>query len=97
MPIFIKTENIKKEYLTKKTNVRKQIIHEHVEWIKELNHKGIDIKSGFLVDELKQPGAGGLLILEIDTYKNALTIIKKDPMIQNNIVDWKLSEWIDIN
>ena len=50
-----------------------------------------------MVDELKQPGAGGLLILEIDTYKNALTIIKKDPMIQNNIVDWKLSEWIDIN
>ena len=97
MPIFIKTENIKKEYLTQNSKIKKKIINEHVEWIKELKNKGIDIKSGFLVDELNQPGAGGLLILEIDTYKNALTIIKKDPMIQNNIVDWKLSEWIDIN
>ena len=96
MSIFIKTELIKKEYLTQYI-IKNKIIDEHINWIKELNTKGIDIKSGFLVDELKQPGAGGLLILEIDTYKNALTIIKKDPMIQNNIVDWKLSEWIDIN
>ena len=96
MPIFIKTEIIKKEYLTQ-NNLRKTIISEHINWIKELNKKGIDIKSGFLVNELKQPGAGGLLILQIDTYKDALGIIKNDPMIKNNIVEWELSEWIDIN
>ena len=96
MPIFIKTEIIKKEYITQ-NNIRKKIIKDHIIWIKELNKKGIDIKSGFLVDELKQPGAGGLLIIEIDTYKDALGIIKDDPMIKNNIVEWKLSEWIDIN
>ena len=96
MPIFIKTEIIKKEYLTQ-NNLRKTIISEHINWIKELNKKGIDIKSGFLVNELKQPGAGGLLILKIDTYKDALGIIKNDPMIKNNIVEWELSEWIDIN
>ena len=49
------------------------------------------------MDELKQPGAGGLLIIEIETYKDALEIIKNDPMIKNNIVEWKLNEWIDIN
>ena len=96
MPIFIKTEHIKKEYLTH-NNIRKKIIKDHIIWIKELNKKGIDIKSGFLVDELKQPGAGGLLIIEIDTYKDALGIIKDEPMIKNNIVEWKLNEWIDIN
>ena len=49
------------------------------------------------MNRLKQPGAGGLLIIEIETYKDALEIIKNDPMIKNNIVEWQLNEWIDIN
>ena len=96
MPIFIKTELIKNKYLIQK-EFRKKIIKEHKKWIENLNRKGINIKSGFLVDELKQPGAGGLLIIEIGTYQDALEIIKNDPMIKNNIVTWKLNEWIDIN
>ena len=95
MPIFIKTELIKKEYLIQK-EIRKKIINEHIKWIQNLQRKGIDIKSGFLVDELKQPGDGGLLILDIETYQEALEIIQNDPMIKNNIVEWKLNEWIDI-
>ena len=95
MPIFIKTELIKKEYLIQK-DIRKKIINEHIKWIENLKKKGINIKSGFLVDKLKQPGDGGLLILDIETYQDALNIIKSDPMIKNNIVDWKLNEWIDI-
>ena len=95
MPIFIKTEIIKKEYLIQK-DIRKKVINEHIEWIENLKRKGINIKSGFLVNELKQPGDGGLLILDIDTYQDALEIIKNDPMIKNNIVEWKLNEWIDI-
>ena len=95
MPIFIKTEIIKKEYLTQK-DVSKQIINEHIQWIENLKRKGINIKSGFLVNELKRPGDGGLLILDIETYQDALEIIKNDPMIKNNIVEWKLNEWVDI-
>ena len=96
MPFFIKTELIKKEYLVQK-KYKEKIINEHINWIKSLLRKGIDIKSGFLVDELKRPGAGGLLIIKIETYKDALEIIKSDPMIKNNIVEWELNEWIDIN
>ena len=96
MPIFIKTEIIKKEYLIQK-DIRKKVINEHIQWIENLKRKGINIKSGFLVNELKQPGDGGLLILDIETYQDALEIIKQDPMIKNNIVEWKLNEWIDIN
>ena len=96
MPIFIKTELIKKEYLIQ-NDFRNKIINEHINWIKKLIKKGIDIKSGFLIDEFKKPGAGGLLIIEMNTYKDALEIIKNDPMIKNNIVEWKLNEWIDIN
>ena len=61
MPIFIKTEIIKKEYLIQK-DLKKKVINEHIRWIENLKRKGINIKSGFLVNELKQPGDGGLLI-----------------------------------
>ena len=94
MPIFIKTELIKKEYLIQK-DIRNAIIKEHIKWIESLKGKGINIKSGFLVDKFNQPGGGGLLMLEMETYKDALEIIKNDPMIKNNIVDWNLNEWID--
>ena len=95
MPFFIKTELIKKEYLIQK-DIKNKIINEHIKWVENLKRKGINIKSGFLVNEWKQPGDGGLLILDIETYQYALEIIKKDPMIKNNIVEWKLNEWIDI-
>ena len=96
MPFFVKTEIIKKEYLIN-IDLKRKIIKEHINWIKKLKKKGINIKSGFLIDELKRPGDGGLLIIEMKNYKNALKIIKNDPMITNNLVEWKLNEWIDSN
>ena len=96
MPFFVKTEIIKKEYLIK-NDLKQKIINEDIDWIKNLKKEGINIKSGFLVDELNRPGDGGLLILEMNNYKNALKIIKNDPMIKNDLVEWKLNEWIDSN
>ena len=97
MPFFVKTEIIKKEYLINNNDLKRKIIKEHIDWVKKLKKKGINIKSGFLVDELKRPGAGGLLILEMNNYRNALKIIKNDPMIKNDLVEWKLNEWVDPN
>ena len=96
MPIFVKTEIIKKEFISK-NKFKKKLIGEHKLWIKELKKAGINIKSGFLVNEIKEPGAGGLLIIEVKTYQEALKIVKEDPMVKNKIVDWTLSEWIDIS
>ncbi len=96
MPIFVKTEIIKKEFISNK-KFKNKIVDEHILWIKELKKAGVNIKSGFLVNEIKKPGAGGLLMIEVKTYKEALKIIKEDPMIKNKIVNWKLSEWIDIS
>ena len=96
MPFFVKTEIIKKEYLTN-SDLKRKIINEHNNWIKRLKKEGINIKSGFLIDEFKSPGDGGLLILEMNNYKNALKIIKNDPMITNDLVEWKLNEWVDSN
>ena len=94
MPFFVKTEIIKKEYLIN-YDLKRKVITEHIKWIKQLKKKGINIKSGFLINESKKPGDGGLLILEMNNYKNALEIIKNDPMIKNDLVDWKLNEWVD--
>ena len=94
MPFFVKTEIIKKEYLIN-NDLKRKIIRKHINWIKKLQKEGINIKSGFLVDEFNKPGDGGLLILEMNNYKNALKIIKNDPMIKNNLVEWKLNEWVD--
>ena len=96
MPFFVKTEIIKKEYLIN-NEFKRKIITEHINWIKKLKKEGLNIKSGFLIDEFKRPGEGGLLILEINNYKNALAIVKNDPMIKNDLVDWKLNEWVDLN
>ena len=96
MPIFVKTEIIKKEFISQ-NKLKKKFVDKHILWIKKLKKAGINIKSGFLVNEIKEPGAGGLLIIEVKTYEDALKIIKEDPMIKNKIVDWKLNEWIDIS
>ena len=96
MPFFVKTEIIKKEYLIN-NDLKRKIIKEHVDWIRNLKKEGINIKSGFLVDESNRPGDGGLLILEMNNYRNALKIIKNAPMIKNDLVDWKLNEWGDPN
>ena len=96
MPIFVKTEIIKKEFISQ-NKFKKKFVDKHILWIKKLKKAGINIKSGFLVNEIKEPGAGGLLMIEVKTYEEALKIIMEDPMIKNKIVDWKLNEWIDIS
>ena len=96
MPYFVKTEIIKKKYLIN-NDLKRKIINEHIDWVKKLKKEGINIKSGFLVDELNRPGDGGLLIFEMNDYINALKIIKNDPMIKNDLVEWKLNEWVDPN
>ena len=96
MPIFVKTEIIKKEFISD-TKLKKKFVDKHILWIKELKKAGVNVKSGFLVNQIKEPGDGGLLTIEVKTYEDALKIIREDPMIKNKIVDWKLSEWIDIS
>ena len=96
MPIFVKTEIIKKEFISN-SKLKKKFIDKHILWIKNLKKAGVNIKSGFLVNEIKKPGAGGLLIIEVKNYDDAINIVKEDPMIKNKVVDWKLSEWIDIS
>ena len=95
MPYFVKTETIKRHYLNK-IDFKSKTLEEHKLWVKNLIDQGFNIKSGFLVDKDQIPGAGGFLIIECQSFEEAEKIIKEDPMIRNNIVNWKLNEWINI-
>ena len=96
MPYFIKTETIRHEYLND-LNFRKKIIKEHISWVKDLKSIGFEIKSGFLVNEKRKPGGGGLLVIKCKSFEEARKILKEDPMIKNDIVNWIIHEWIDVN
>ena len=96
MPIFIKTEKFKEKTLELSNNERKKFLLMHKEWVKEINKSGHYIHSGYLIDEKKMPGGGGLLILEAKDYLTAKNIILNDPMIKNDLVNWDLKEWISI-
>ena len=95
MPFFIKTETIKRHYLGE-IAFKNQTIKEHKLWVKNLIDKDFYIRSGFLVDKDQVPGAGGFLIIECESFEEAEKIIKDDPMIKNNMVNWQLNEWINI-
>ena len=97
MPIFIKTEKFKDKTLELSNNERKKFLLMHKEWVKEMNKVGHYIQSGYLINEKKIPGGGGLLILEAKDYLTAKKIIAKDPMIKNDLVNWDLQEWISID
>ena len=95
MPYFVKTETIKRHY-QREIDYKRKIIKKHKLWVKNLMDQGFYIKSGFLVDKNKLPGSGGFLIIECESFEEAEKIIKDDPMIRNNMVNWKLNEWINI-
>ena len=97
MPIFIKTEKFKNKTLKLSNIERKKFLLLHKEWVKNINQYGHDIHSGYLINENKIPGGGGLLIIEAKDYLTAKKIIEEDPMIKNELVTWELQEWIPIN
>ena len=97
MPIFIKTEKFKDETLKLSNSERNIFLLMHKEWIKDIRQAGNYVHSGYLINEKKIPGGGGLLILKAKDYASAKKIIEKDPMITNDLVTWELQELITIN
>ena len=97
MPIFIKTEKFKDKTLALSNIERKKFLLMHKEWVKNISNSGHYIHSGYLINEKKQPGGGGLLIFEAKDYLNAKKIIENDPMIKHELVIWDLQEWKSID
>ena len=97
MPIFIKTEKFKNTTLNLSNIERKKFLLMHKEWVKEINKYDHYIHSGYLINEKKIPGGGGLLILEAKDFITAKKIVENDPMIKYELVFWDLQEWISID
>ena len=97
MPIFIKTEKFKDKILKLSNIERKKFLSMHIEWVKDISKSGNYIHSGYLINEKKRPGGGGLLIFEAKDYFTAKKFIENDPMIKNDLVNWDLQEWILID
>ena len=97
MPIFIKTEKFKDKTLKLSSDERKRFLLMHKDWVKNISKSGYYIYSGYLINEKRIPGGGGLLIFEAQDYLAAKKIIENDPMIKNELVIWELQEWISID
>ena len=97
MPLFIKIEKFKNKTLEMSKYERKKFLLLHKQWVKDISRSGVDIHSGYLINDKKQPGGGGLLIFEAEDYVKAKNIIKNDPMIKYELVNWDLHEWTSID
>ena len=97
MPIFIKTEKFKCDTSDLSNSERKKFLLMHKKWVKDISKSGHYIHSGYLINEKKKPGGGGLLIFEAKDYLTAKKIIENDPMIKHELVIWDLQEWISID
>ena len=78
-------------------NKRKNFLSMHIKWIKQVRQSGHNIYSGYLINENKVPGGGGLLIFEANDYLTAKKFLENDPMIKNKLVIWDLQEWVSID
>ncbi len=56
--------------------------------------RGVRLSSGYLTDGAGQPGGGGLLLLEADSYAAAEALIREDPMVRGGDVAWSMHQWI---
>lgn len=91
MPWYIKTERFRAT-----AEAMGQHLAAHRCWVRQQQQQGQAMVSGYLVDGHGQPGGGGLLVLEAETYGAALALIQQDPMVLSGCVDWQLQEWIPV-
>ena len=97
MAWFIKHETFTPQTAELSLDQRRLHLEAHRAWVKQQSAKGLRIRSGFLVDEQRRPGGGGLLIFEAETYAEALEWVQQDPMIQADLVSWTLQQWIPVS
>ena len=97
MAWFVKRETFTAETADLPLEQRRPYLEAHRAWVEQEAKAGRHIRSGFLVDERRRPGGGGLLIFEAESYEEALAWVSQDPMIQAGLVDWTLQEWIPVS
>lgn len=85
---------MKTETFCKPFPVVKPHLEAHRAWVAELRAAGTVVTSGYRVDSEGKPGGGGLMLFQATDYKEAEEIVRRDPLIANECVDWQLNQWI---
>jgi uncharacterized protein YciI len=88
MPWFVKQETFLRPYAEMKPHLQA-----HRAWVEQLRSAGVLVSSGYLVDGEGQPGGGGLMVLQVETYAEAEALIQSDPMLLSGGVAWTLQQW----
>ena len=88
-PWFVKTETFKRPFPEVKPH-----LEAHRAWVAQLRAAGQVITSGYRVDAEGRPGGGGLMIFAATNHAAAEALVKQDPLIANDCVDWQLNRWI---
>lgn len=86
---FCKTEQFKRPFPEVKP-----FLEEHKLWVLSLRRQGYCITSGYRVDAEGNPGGGGLMFLAAKSHEEALKLVRQDPLVANDCVDWQLNGWI---
>ncbi len=97
MPWFVKSETFTAAAAALPIELRRPTLEAHRDWVREEASAGRRLRSGFLVDANRQPGGGGLLMFEAESYAEALLWVQNDPMIRAGLVEWQLQEWIPVS
>ena len=96
MPWFVKHETFTPETAALSVEQRRSHLEAHRAWVEEQLESGTVITTGFLVDGKGLPGGGGLLMVEAESYAQALALLRGDPMIARGLVDWTLQQWMPV-
>ena len=86
---FVKTETFAKPF-----PVVKPHLEAHRSWVATLRGDGYPITSGYRVDAEGKPGGGGLMVFKAACHAAAEELVRQDPLIANDCVDWQLNRWI---
>jgi len=87
---FVKTEQFSKPFPEVKPH-----LEAHRVWVRKIRESNPQtIASGYRVDENDRPGGGGLMIFAAKDYETAEKLVRNDPLVANECVDWQLNKWI---
>jgi uncharacterized protein YciI len=83
MPWFVKIERgiIEKAAFDKH-------VPAHVEYVKDLIHKGHQARSGYWAER-----GGGMLLFQAESIAEAEALVQEDPLIKHGCVEYELHEW----
>ena len=81
MAWFVKHETFTVAAAALSTEQRRPTLEAHRNWVSGEASAGRRLRSGFLVDANRQPGGGGLLMFEAESYAEAL-LCSERPEVQ---------------